>query len=41
MKARVFYSSLGHTAAEFDVPEVLTTLTRGMFWAAEGRRATK
>ena len=36
---RVFYSSLGHAAKEFDVPEVLTLTTRGMLWAAEGRRA--
>jgi len=31
---RVFYSSLGHVAKEFDVPEVLTIITRGMLWAA-------
>ena len=31
---RVFYSSLGHVAKEFDVPEVLTIITRGMPWAA-------
>lgn len=33
-KGRVFYSSLGHVAAEFDVPEVLEILRRGMLWAA-------
>ena len=31
---RVFYSSLGHQAAEFDVPEMATILRRGMQWAA-------
>jgi hypothetical protein len=38
---RVFYSSLGHCAKEFDVPEVTTILTRGMLWAAQGRRSAK
>ena len=33
-KGRVFYSSLGHVAADFDVPEVLTIIERGMCWAA-------
>jgi type 1 glutamine amidotransferase len=31
---RVFYSSLGHVAKEFDVPEMRTILKRGMLWAA-------
>ena len=31
---RVFYSSLGHVAADLDVPEALTIFTRGMLWAA-------
>ena len=31
---RVFYSSLGHVAKDFEVPEVLTIITRGMLWAA-------
>jgi type 1 glutamine amidotransferase len=35
---RVFYSSLGHVAADFDTPEALTIITRGMIWAARGRR---
>jgi type 1 glutamine amidotransferase len=30
----VFYSSLGHVAAEFQVPEMKTILRRGMNWAA-------
>jgi len=33
-KGRVFYSSLGHVAADFDVPEALAIITRGMLWAA-------
>jgi uncharacterized protein len=33
-KGRVFYSSLGHVAKEFDVPEMRTILRRGMLWAA-------
>ncbi len=33
-KGRVFYSSLGHVAADFDVPEVLAIAERGMRWAA-------
>ena len=31
---RVFYSSLGHQAKEFEVPEMATILRRGMNWAA-------
>jgi uncharacterized protein len=33
-RGRVFYSSLGHVAAEFAVPEMSTILRRGMLWAA-------
>lgn len=33
-KGRVFYSSLGHVAAEFDVPQMRTIFRRGMLWAA-------
>jgi type 1 glutamine amidotransferase len=36
-KGRVFYSSLGHVASDFEVPEALTIQTRGMLWAAEGK----
>jgi len=32
--ARVFYCSLGHVAADFDVPEARTIVQRGMLWAA-------
>jgi type 1 glutamine amidotransferase len=31
---RVFYSSLGHVASEFAVPEMRTILHRGLLWAA-------
>lgn len=33
-RGRVFYSSLGHVAAEFEVPEMATLMKRGMLWAA-------
>lgn len=39
-KGRVFYSSLGHVASEFEVPEMRTILRRGMNWAACGGGAT-
>ena len=35
-KGRVFYSSLGHVAADFGVPEVLEIQKRGSVWAAKG-----
>jgi type 1 glutamine amidotransferase len=31
---RVFYCSLGHVPADFDVPEARTIVQRGMLWAA-------
>jgi hypothetical protein len=31
---RVFYSSLGHVASEFEIPQMRTILHRGMLWAA-------
>ncbi|MGA2793053.1 MAG: ThuA domain-containing protein [Roseiarcus sp.] len=31
---RVFYSSLGHVASEFDVPQMRTIMRRGLLWAA-------
>ena len=40
-KGRVFYSSLGHCAKDFDVPECLTVIERGMLWAAEGKKLAK
>ena len=33
-KGRVFYSSLGHVASEFQVPQMRTILKRGLLWAA-------
>ena len=33
-KGRVFYSSLGHTADEFAVPQMRTIFERGAIWAA-------
>ncbi len=33
-KGRVFYSSLGHVASEFEVLEMRTILKRGLLWAA-------
>ena len=33
-EGRVFYSSLGHIASEFEVPQMRTILRRGMAWAA-------
>ena len=36
-KGRVFYSSLGHVAKDFEVPEALAIITRGMLWAARAQ----
>ena len=33
---RVFYSSLGHVAADFDVPEAKEIMCRGCLWAMRG-----
>jgi type 1 glutamine amidotransferase len=35
----VFYTSLGHVAKDFDVPEALTIMQRGILWASESRHA--
>ncbi|MBW6421164.1 ThuA domain-containing protein [Rhizobium sp. XQZ8] len=35
-KGRVFYSALGHVAAEFEHPWMRTILRRGLSWAARG-----
>jgi uncharacterized protein len=37
---KVFYCSLGHTAAEFDVAPMRTLILRGMLWAARNRQST-
>ncbi|HBN82256.1 MAG TPA: hypothetical protein DDZ89_00245 [Clostridiales bacterium] len=34
---RVFYSSLGHHADIFDIPEAYETMRRGFLWAAAGK----
>ena len=36
-RGRVFYSSLGHVAPDFDVPEALETMKRGIIWASESK----
>jgi type 1 glutamine amidotransferase len=36
-KGRVFYSSLGHVAKDFNVPEALTIMKRGILWALESK----
>ena len=33
-KGKVFYSSLGHVAKDFQVPEVQKIMKRGMLWAS-------
>ena len=33
-KGRVFYCSLGHVAADFDIPETREIIRRGLLWAA-------
>jgi hypothetical protein len=33
-EGKVFYSSLGHVAVDFDVPEAKEIQRRGMLWAA-------
>ena len=34
-QGRVFYSSLGHVAKDFDVPEARTIMQRGLLWASK------
>ncbi len=36
-KGRVFYTSLGHVAKDFDVPQARTIVQRGMLWACGAR----
>jgi len=36
-KGRVFYSSLGHVASDFNVPEALEIMKRGIAWASESK----
>jgi len=35
-KGRIFYTSLGHVAADFNVPEAREIVKRGLLWAAGG-----
>ena len=32
---RIFYASVGHVAADFDVPEAKEIVRRGLLWAAK------
>lgn len=36
-RGRIFYSSLGHVAADFGVPEAKEIMRRGLLWAARTR----
>ena len=36
-KGRVFYSSLAHVAKDFEVPEALEIMKRGILWASESK----
>jgi len=40
-EGRVFYTSLGHVAADFDVPEALSIMQRGLKWSAESKYGPK
>ncbi len=40
-KGRVFYISVGHTPADFDVPEAWEILTRGIKWASGSKYEPK
>ena len=33
-RGRVFYLSIGHTAKDFDIPEIRTIMQRGLLWAS-------
>ena len=36
-KGRIFYTSLGHTADVFDIPQAKAIVQRGMLWASESK----
>lgn len=40
-RGRVFYSSLGHVTSEFNVPEVLEIMKRGIIWASKSKYESK
>ena len=37
-EGRVFYSSLGHVVQDFNVPEALEIMKRGIRWAAQSKK---
>ncbi len=39
-RGRIFYSSLCHDAADFDVPEAMEIMKRGIVWASQSREET-
>ncbi len=40
-EGRVFYNSLGHVASDFEVPEALEMMKRGIRWASESKYEEK
>ena len=40
-EGRVFYNSLGHVGADFEVPQALEIMKRGIRWAAESKYSEK
>ena len=40
-KGRVFYTSLGHVAKDFQVPEALEIVKRGLLWASRNAELTE
>ncbi len=36
-KGKVFYSSIGHSISEFDIPEVMEIMKRGILWAMKDK----
>ena len=38
---RIYYTSLGHQASVFDIPEAYELTKRGLIWAAEGKHYAK
>ena len=40
-KGRIFYSSIGHSLNDFNLPEVMNIQMRGFRWASEGKYEKK
>ena len=40
-KGRIFYSSIGHSLSDFNLPEVMNIQMRGFRWASEGKYVKK